>query len=154
VPFYTCAQIHPCLAGVAKGVTHCGAESPSIRDPTTWSIKISKVLLYTSLSAFTVSKSNVLVCIIDFTRLAKQSHEARSIKLKARQTSLSALRSICLSHAKKFGNWWLCLLVTRGSSLLNNSCAHQKHYSSWAPKAHERSPLVKPQSGAPLLCLA
>ncbi|XP_068683141.1 uncharacterized protein [Montipora foliosa] len=29
--------------GVAKGVTHCGAESPSIRDPNTWSIKIKDI---------------------------------------------------------------------------------------------------------------
>ena len=43
---YTCAPIQRSLVGVAKGVTHCGAESPSIRDPNTWSIKISKDFLY------------------------------------------------------------------------------------------------------------
>ena len=32
------------LAGVAKGVTYCGAESPAITDPYTMRIKISTLL--------------------------------------------------------------------------------------------------------------
>ena len=43
---YTSAPICRSLVGVAKGVTQCGAESPPVRDPNTWSIKISKDFLY------------------------------------------------------------------------------------------------------------
>ena len=64
-----CGLIRRSLVGVAKGVTHCAAESPSIRNPNTWSIKISKNLLYKlqRRSPFTASKFKILVCITSLT---------------------------------------------------------------------------------------
>ena len=64
-----CGLIRPSLVGVAKGVTHCGAESPSLRDPNTWSIEISKNLLYKlqRRSPFTASKFKILVCTTNLT---------------------------------------------------------------------------------------
>ncbi|XP_015762912.1 PREDICTED: uncharacterized protein LOC107341958 [Acropora digitifera] len=83
--------------GVAKGVSHCGAESPSIRDPNTWSIKISKDFLYicSYMSPFTASKfNNHLVCIISLTVLAEWSHDAR-VKGEGRKTYCCPHRAAC-----------------------------------------------------------
>lgn len=94
---YTCAPIRRSLVGVAKGVTHCGAESPSIRDPNTWSIKISKDFLYicSYMSPFTASKfNNHLVCIISLTVLAEWSHDAR-VKGEGRKTYCCPHRAAC-----------------------------------------------------------
>ena len=49
------------FAGVAKGITYCGAESPPVRDPFTWSIKISTVFTQSLSSSFIFIKVIIMI---------------------------------------------------------------------------------------------